>query len=306
MNQKSDAPHSRTGAAAAQPKIAERKPAAHVQAALAAAAQPKMAAVPRATTPPRIAPPPLPPPRSAGAATAQSRPPAVPPPAVRAVPVPAPVPAVSLPPRPAAPAGRPAPPGPQPVHPLPAGNTLQLMKRKSTLDAPKGNKKLHVENSIASRVRDRNSASRFKSERLRNKIVKPRKTKKKGGGRVQYYEPRERGIWNGKSRPPWDGETWDALWARGNSKTDTNGRRLYVCEHCGEEVYRKSDKATKNDATIDHKIQFATYVWDNAVPNSSGKITSEAAREASNDLDNLQLLCRSCNSKKNGKRNLFD
>ena len=90
---------------------------------------------------------------------------------------------------------------------------------------------------------------------------------------------------------------------------DADGTPLFKCVECKKYFYRQIDNPGQDradDATIDHVEQFEKYIREHAEPDDEGNITSSSAQEASNDLDNLEIRCRSCNAIKNGERNVFD
>jgi hypothetical protein len=156
---------------------------------------------------------------------------------------------------------------------------------------------------IGSRARARNDARRAFSPRRRDRSASPRRARV-----PMYREQRVHGMWDGERRPGWYPETWDALWVRGGSNTDAAGVHRYRCVKCLNYFYREIDKPhqdPKTNATIDHKDPYRQWILDHAAPDNSGEITSASAMEASNDLKNLDLLCQSCNSTKNGVRGLF-
>jgi GNAT superfamily N-acetyltransferase len=177
-----------------------------------------------------------------------------------------------------------------------------------------------AEDTIGGRVSRHNQAERFHSPRLRERyhpyddsVDRERDRDAQDAARAasptrRYTPLRRRGMWDGRSRPPWEDATWTAL-AAGQ---EIDGTCYYLCKHppgCGKKVYRKKDRPgqhREDDATIDHKTDFKKWIHENAAPDGDGEITSLAAREASNDLKNLQVLCRSCNARKNGPRNVFD
>lgn len=155
---------------------------------------------------------------------------------------------------------------------------------------------------IGSRVGRRNMGSRIRSARRREQLGT------NAGERrliVRYIERVARGHWNGRTRPAWEERVWREL-ADGVRQPHT-----YTCTECDRSpIYRRRDAPAgsdrRHDATVDHIINWRTYIYDNAEPDDDGRITSRAAKIAYNDTDNLQILCRSCNSRKNGPRNIYD
>ncbi|MEO0034735.1 MAG: rhs protein [Pseudomonadota bacterium] len=53
-------------------------------------------------------------------------------------------------------------------------------------------------------------------------------------------------------------------------------------------------------------MNWKKYIYDTAKPEDDGQISKTSAKAAYNDLANLQIMCRSCNAKKNGPKNVFD
>lgn len=154
-----------------------------------------------------------------------------------------------------------------------------------------------IAESIGARIRRRNTGSRFKSERMREKLGATKQI-------IKYSTTASRGSWNNK-RPGWYDETWEKLAT--NSGVDP---MQYTCVKCGKgPLYRKKDAPNQpraDDATIDHKKNWWDYITSNAKPRHDGSISSVSARRAYNDLANLQIMCRSCNAKKNGPKNVHD
>jgi hypothetical protein len=181
-----------------------------------------------------------------------------------------------------------------------------LGKRKADQGKPTPSKRLRVtedeeneENgTIGSRLKRRRSESAASVESTNRRSVRKRQ-------RVTYNQQEEKGIWNGRQRLPWSEETWDALWQQGGNLLAPGGAKLYPCVTCGENFKRKKGKA-KNFATIDHIVDFKKYINENAEPEHDGRISTDSATKAYNDLNNLQSMCRNCNSSKNAKKGVFD
>lgn len=154
--------------------------------------------------------------------------------------------------------------------------------------------------SIGSRVRRRSVGSSFKSPRLREQYEATAYEEQ-----PVYKEPKVRGRWDYKTRPAWYETTWDAL-----SDDASQDPAPYTCVDCSvSPIYRKKDapqQDRKTDATIDHKRQWMKYVSENGAPDGDGHVTSIGAKDAYNDVSNLQIMCRSCNARKNGEHNVFD
>lgn len=167
-----------------------------------------------------------------------------------------------------------------------------------------------TEASIGSRVRGENSASRFKSARLGAKAA----TARKASSAPYVPTPRKRDLWNETTRPSFLETTWDGLWAEAGRHEGKGGVRQYPCVKCGKQCLRRKDtgkkKATADDATIDHATNWKEYILTKGAPvedgEDAGRVTAIGAKNAYNDTDNLSLMCRSCNSAKNGPKNVFD
>lgn len=126
-----------------------------------------------------------------------------------------------------------------------------------------------------------------------------------------YYRVRP-GDWDGSTRPAWYEETWTSLALNKKATTVPKKYRCCVakCTNNGRDIYRLKDRAQSptgnaaDDATIDHKISWKDYIYRKA--GDGGGITKGEARRAYNDVRNLQIMCRSCNARKNGPKNVFD
>ena len=167
-----------------------------------------------------------------------------------------------------------------------------------------------VQCAMGERVAAKNQARRAFSPRLRERLRDAADSPAPSSDRDWRSPERQRrepGIWDGRSRSPWNEETWDALWQRGGNSTDASNTRLYKCEDCSKDFYRKRDNpGIVIDATIDHKKDYRTWILERADPEIDGKITIQSAKKAYNDLRNLQILCRECNSRKNGPKGIYD
>lgn len=143
-------------------------------------------------------------------------------------------------------------------------------------------------------------------------------------------EKKPRNLWN-ERRPQFEEATWTTMLARVPCRVQ-NGVGLYRCPECKNEVPRKRDlnrlkindiqtltgvaKDTRerksdfiarlNVVSLDHRTDWKQYIWSNAEPTSTGEITKAAAKVAYNDTDNLQVMCKSCNSSKNGPKGVYD
>ena len=121
-------------------------------------------------------------------------------------------------------------------------------------------------------------------------------------GAPRYYTPAESGYWDGSSRPSFAFTASQFAQLKGVPIQMNGGHQEYQCCDCLNYFPAKSDRAASTDPfiTIDHISPWQPYISDHAAPDDSGSITREAARDAYNDLDNLQMMCNPCNSSKNG------
>jgi hypothetical protein len=119
------------------------------------------------------------------------------------------------------------------------------------------------------------------------------------GGAPRYYEQTESGVWNG-NRPSFFITCAALANLSGSPTQNNNGVAEYQCEDCLGFFAIKSHANGGAFITIDHITPWDVYIRDNAAPNTDGRISSQSARDAYNDIDNLKFLCNSCNSSKNG------
>lgn len=161
---------------------------------------------------------------------------------------------------------------------------------------------------IASRVRKRRQLESTFSPRLRARLggdgPGPVRRGRSGAEHSSpYAEPKERGYWDGQRRFAYDKETWDAvLGTLEKHATEEKWR----CPECGDFYPRLRDPTSRqNGITIDHKMDFRTYIYANAAPSEDGNIPSDAAKAAYNDPRNLQGMCRECNSRKGGPKGMY-
>jgi len=119
------------------------------------------------------------------------------------------------------------------------------------------------------------------------------------GGAPRYYEQTESGVWNG-NRPSFTITCPQLANLSGSPTKNTNGVVEYECEDCKGFFPIKSDANGGWYITIDHITPWDVHIRDTAAPLPDGKISSQSARDAYNDIDNLKFLCNSCNSSKNG------
>lgn len=195
--------------------------------------------------------------------------------------------------------------------------TLQPMKRKRRRSARLAKKE---------QEKDRKMGRR-RSQRL---------LKRKGlpSSSYSYKAPKKRKkarmLWN-ERRPSFEETTWTTMLNTVASK-NVSGVNLYKCPECHRWVPRKRDLnsltinkieiltgemkdtseikkdfiARLNVVSLDHKTNWKQYIWSNAEPTSTGEITKAAAKEAYNDTDNLEVMCKSCNSSKGGPKGVYD
>ncbi|HEX4955285.1 MAG TPA: GH-E family nuclease [Thermoanaerobaculia bacterium] len=175
-----------------------------------------------------------------------------------------------------------------------------------------------------------------KSPRLRQKDDERRRRIDERG---PYYRekntPKKKRMWNGKSRPQFDEDTWQTMLGGCGTQNHITGITVYQCnanlKHLNaiyvprykdlaklkaldlETHFGKQKNESKTDfldranvITLDHKTQWKQYILSNAEPDDDGEITSKAAKVAYNDTNNLKAMCQSCNSSKNGKKGVFD
>jgi hypothetical protein len=149
---------------------------------------------------------------------------------------------------------------------------------------------------IGSRMRQEREAS----ERAQN----PYKTRSgdfsgpvRNNPRIRYREPKQRGIWDEKTRPSYNPGTKDAVLAQTPSQT-INNKVQYQCQggkKCGNKYF------PENKLTLDHVQDWKSWIYRKARGNST-KITGRAARDAYSDTRNLVAMCSPCNSEKNGPK----
>ncbi len=176
-----------------------------------------------------------------------------------------------------------------------------------------------------------------KSPRLRELDEKRRERLRSTG---PYYREvntpkKKKGMWNGTTRPSFEEDTWQTMLGTCATQQHTTGITLYQCTanrkhvnaiyvprykdlagltaldletHFGKQKNESKSEflGSANIITLDHKTQWKQYILSNAEPDEGGEITTKAARDAYNDTANLETMCQSCNSSKNGKRGVFD
>jgi hypothetical protein len=115
-----------------------------------------------------------------------------------------------------------------------------------------------------------------------------------------------RGIWDGKTRPTFTDNTWTLMLKGAQQQKRADNVITYKCED--NAYYPRKNERAKDEAyvTLDHKIDWRRYILEHAKANDEGEITKDSAKEAYNDLKNLQLMSNVENSKKNAPKGVFD
>ncbi len=207
-----------------------------------------------------------------------------------------------------------------PIPVFPAGwNVIQRAAGGSDKETepPKAAKPLKFADSetIGARAKRRADVRNAKSPRLKAAAARedddptPGPASAVRGSRVArsspYTKSKEKGIWNPGTRPSFEDSTWDTVWARDGRDEDSKGVRQFKCTECGKLCYRQRDKPAQErrlDATLDHRMDWQNYIETKGAPNDDGEVTSQGAKVAYNDIKNLVVMCRSCNSSKNGPK----
>lgn len=111
-------------------------------------------------------------------------------------------------------------------------------------------------------------------------------------------------------RPPFTQATLEYFF--GDESTTVTRRKLkgrheFQCEKCQTYVPRKRDCTPGETAwiTLDHHRPWLDYLLTHGAPDGAGEISEEKRVEAYNDVRNLVAMCNSCNSSKNGPREMF-
>lgn len=174
---------------------------------------------------------------------------------------------------------------------------------------------LKFADSVAARVSRKSKVLSAKSPRLKAAAAgeddepTPRPASAASATRAARSSPyilnKKKGIWDSVTRPAFLDSTWDDVWARDGRHEDAKGTRQFKCTTCGGLFYRKKDKPRQDgglDASLDHDEDWKEYIEANGAPNEEGEITNQGAKDAYNDISNLVVMCRRCNSKKSGPK----
>lgn len=139
-------------------------------------------------------------------------------------------------------------------------------------------------------------------------------SKKIGDPNVTVHQ---KGIWNERSRPGWDENTYQEVLEE-KTEVDFNEKRgypVYECPACGSSYPRKSDleecfpqgiPKSESWITIDHLTNWKEWIYSKASILYNGTFLLSEVKKSYNDKKNLAPLCNRCNSAKNGPKNVFD
>lgn len=167
--------------------------------------------------------------------------------------------------------------------------------------------------SIGERKKAKRDFDKISSPRLKEKYAAEHGIVGEGEATRSSSAPKKKatrkaGIWNEVSRPDYDEATWKTCLARLTAGTtaDTWLCGQPDCRTPTAELPRWDfSMGARNGITLDHHTAWRQYIWSKAEPDEEGYITNAAAKVAYNDTDNLIAMCRDCNSRKNGEKDLL-
>ena len=150
--------------------------------------------------------------------------------------------------------------------------------------------------SIGTRVKSKNTIAKTHSPRLRKRLGDT--SSKRSGSSPRYTDRKEKGIWTG-GRPSFLPGTKEKVLLKMDKFPGHPTK--YKCQGTSRQCTGLRGGLTADQVTLDHKTSWEKYIRDHAEPNSEGKITLQSAKAAYSDINNLQGMCRICNSSKNNK-----